>query len=42
MDTRCPECDAILDLLEGDEMGSKPRRYLRQECQIMFETRRVL
>jgi len=36
MDTRSPECDEILELLDGDEMESAPRRYLCRDGQMLF------
>lgn len=37
MDVPCPECDEVLELVDGDEMGSTPRRYRCIECCLTFE-----
>ena len=37
MDVPCPECGEPLELLDGDEMGSAPRRYVCESCCISYE-----
>ena len=37
MDVPCPECGEPLELLEGDEMASAPRRYVCESCCVWFE-----
>jgi hypothetical protein len=37
VDVPCPSCDEPLELVDGDEMGSAPRRYRCVPCCLDYE-----